>query len=140
MSNLTVIEIKISSIKKYLEHLGRYKQFSQEEIVSNPDRQAALERYLYLIVQATIDLGEAVIAFKKFRRPGTYTEVFYILDEAGFISKQLSEKLVNMAKFRNIVAHDYEAIDFAIVYNALQNRLEDIEEFIVATKQNLNLG
>jgi len=140
MSNLAIIETKISSIQKYLERLGRYKKFSQEEIISDPDRQAALERYLYLAVQATIDLGEAVIAFKGFRRPGTYTEVFYILDEAGFIPKQLSEKLVNMAKFRNIVAHDYEAIDFGIMYGALKNRLTDIEEFIAVTKQNLNLS
>lgn len=140
MSNLTVIEIKISNIQKYLGHLERYKQFSQQEIISDPDRQAALERYLYLAVQATIDLGEAIIAFKSFRRPGTYTEVFYILDEAGFVPKKLSEKLINMAKFRNVVAHDYEAVDFGIMYDALQNRLEDIKEFIMVAKQNLNLG
>lgn len=139
MSNLAVIETKISSIQKYLERLGRYKKLSQEEIISDPDRQAALERYLYLAVQATIDLGEAIIAFKSFRRPGTYAEVFYILDENIFIPKKLSEKLINMAKFRNIVAHDYEAIDFGIMYDALQNQLEDIEEFIAVAKQNLNL-
>jgi len=44
-----------------------------------------------------------------------------------------------MAKFRNVVAHDYEAVDFGIVYDALKNRLDDIEQFIRAVKQNLNL-
>lgn len=139
MSNITVIETKISHIKKYLKLLQRYKKFSQEDVVHNPDLKGALERYLYLATQATLDLGEAVIAFKEFRRPGTYTEVFYILDEEGFISKDLSEKLVNMTKFRNIIAHDYEKVDFGIVYDALQNRLVDIERFIVAVKEKLNL-
>ena len=139
MSNLTVIETKISHIQKYLRQLERYKQFSEQEIASDPDRKGALERYLYLATQATIDLGEAIIAFKNFRRPGTYTEVFYILTEADFISRELSEKLVNMAKFRNVVAHDYEAVDFAIVYDALKNRLNDIKEFTQTVKQNLNL-
>ncbi|MDP3697188.1 MAG: DUF86 domain-containing protein [Candidatus Taylorbacteria bacterium] len=139
MSNLTVIETKISHIQKYLKQLERYKQFSEREIASDPDRKGALERYLYLAAQATIDLGEAIIAFKNFRRPGTYTEIFYILTEADFIHRELSEKLVNMAKFRNVVAHDYEAVDFGIVYDALKNRLEDIEVFIRTVKQNLNL-
>jgi len=139
MSNLTVIETKISHIQKYLRQLERYKQFSEQEIVSDPDRKGALERYLYLAVQAAIDLGEVVIAFKNFRRPGTYTEIFYILAEADFISQELSEKLVSMAKFRNVVAHDYEAVDFGIVYDALNNRLGDVEEFIQKIRQSFNL-
>lgn len=139
MSNIAVIETKISHIQKYLKLLERYKKYSQKEIEGNPDLKGAVERYLYLATQATLDLGEAVIAFKEFRRPGTYTEVFYILDEEEFISKDLSEKLVNMTKFRNIIAHDYEKVDFGIVYDALRNRLGDIEEFIKAAKEKLNL-
>lgn len=139
MSNLTVIETKISQIQKYLKLLERYKKFSQQEIEQNPDLKGALERYLYLATQSALDLGEAVIAFKELRRPGTYTEVFYILYEEELISKDLSERLVNMTKFRNIIAHDYEKVDFGIVYDALKNRLVDIEKFIDATKEKLNL-
>lgn len=137
MSSLTVIETKISHIQKYLQLLERYKKFSQKDLEQNPDLRGAVERYLYLATQATLDLGEAAIAFSEFRRPGTYTEVFYILDETEFISKDLSERLVNMTKFRNIIAHDYEKLDFGIVYDALQNRLGDIEEFIKAVKEKL---
>jgi len=139
MSSLSVIEAKISHIQKYLKLLGRYKGFSQKEIQENPDLKGAVERYLYLAVQATLDLGEAVIAFKEFRRPGTYTDVFYILEEENFIPKTLSEKLVNMTKFRNVLAHDYEKVDFGIVYDALKNRLMDIEELIISVKEKLNL-
>ena len=139
MSNLNVIETKISNIQKYLKLLERYKKFPQKDLEQNPDLKGAVERYLYLATQATIDLGEAIIAFKEFRRPGTYTEVFYILDEGGFISKDLSERLVNMTRFRNIIAHDYEKVDFGILYDALQNRLVDIEEFLKAVEEKLNL-
>lgn len=139
MSSLTIIETKISHIQKYLELLERYKKFSQEQIEQNPDLKGAVERYLYLVTQAALDLGEAIIAFKELRRPGTYTEVFYILDEAELISNDLSEKLVNMTRFRNIIAHDYEKVDFGIVYDALKNRLKDIDELIKAVKEKLNL-
>ena len=139
MSNLSVIETKISHIQKYLKLLQRYKKFSKVDLEQNPDLKGALERYLYLATQAALDLGEAIIAFKEFRRPGTYTDVFYILEEETFISKDLSEKLVNMTRFRNIIAHDYEKVDFEIVYDALKNRLQDIEELTKAVKNKLNL-
>lgn len=138
MSNLSVIEAKISHIQKYLKLLERYQEFSQKEIEQNPDLRGAVERYLYLAVQATLDLGEAIIAFKGFRRPGTYTDVFYILEEEKFVSTDLSEKLVNMTKFRNVIAHDYEKVDFGIVYDALKSRLTDIEEFTKSVKEKLN--
>ncbi len=139
MSSLSVIEVKISHIQKYLKLLSRYKGFSQKEIEENPDLKGAVERYLYLAVQATLDLAEAIIAFKEFRRPGAYTDVFYILEEENFITKSLSEKLVNMTKFRNVLAHDYEKVDFGIVYDALKNRLMDIEELIRSAKNKLSL-
>ncbi len=139
MSSLNVIEAKISHIQKYLKLLSRYKGFSQKEIEENPDLKGAAERYLYLAVQATLDLGEAIISFKELRRPGTYTDVFYILEEENFISKDLTEKLVNMTKFRNVLAHDYEKVDFGIVYDALKNRLMDIKELVKSAQDKLNL-
>lgn len=139
MSSLSVVETKISNIQKYLKLLSRYKGFSQKEIQENPDLKGAVERYLYLAAQATLDLGETIIAFKEFRRPGTYTDVFYILEEENFIPKSLSEKLVNMTKFRNVIAHDYEKVNFGIVYDALKNRLVDIENLLISVKDKLSL-
>ena len=39
MTNLTVIENKISSIHKYLGILTRYKQYSQKELVNDIDKK-----------------------------------------------------------------------------------------------------
>ena len=52
------------------------------------------------------------------------------LNEEKIISNELTEKLVKMTGFRNAVAHDYEKLNYEIVYDVLQNRLKDIEEFI----------
>lgn len=130
MTYSSVIENKISSVKKYLKILERYKKYSKEEIVKDIDLRGAAERYLYLAAQATIDLAEAVISLKEFRKPTTMSENFYILEEEGIIEKELTENLVNMVGFRNIVAHDYEKINYDIMYNILVNRLRDIKEFL----------
>lgn len=130
MSSLAIIENKISAIKKYFKILARYKKYSQKEIEKNVDIKGALERYLYLAAQASIDLAEAVIAYKKFRKPATMGEAFYILNEEGALSNDLTEKMIKMTGFRNIIAHDYGKLNYDIVYDVLQNRLADIEKFI----------
>lgn len=130
MTNLAVVENKISAVKKYLKILERYKKYSQKEIEESLDIKGAVERYLYLAVQSTIDLAEAIISYKNFRKPATLSEAFYILNEEDIISLELTEKMVKMTGFRNIIAHDYEKVNYDIVYDILQNRLKDIEDFL----------
>lgn len=130
MTNLSVIENKISANRKYLKILKRYKVYSRQEIEENVDIRGAVERYLYLAAQAAIDLAEAVIAYKGFRKPTTMSEAFYILNEEEIVSGELTEKMVRMVGFRNIMAHDYEKVNYDIVYDVLQNRLTDVAEFI----------
>lgn len=130
MSNLTVIENKISSIQKYLKILERYKNYSREELENNIDIRGAAERYLYLVAQSAIDLAEAVISYKKFRKPGTLAESFDILKEEKIISEDLVEKMIGMVGFRNVVAHDYEKINYDLVHRILHRDIEDIGKFI----------
>jgi uncharacterized protein YutE (UPF0331/DUF86 family) len=130
MTNVSVIENRISAVKKYLKILERYKKFSRKKIEADIDLRGAVERYLYLAVQATIDLAGAVISLKKFRKPATMSENFLILEEEKIIDKKLCQQMVRMVGFRNIISHDYGEIDYDIVYDILHQRLKDIEEFI----------
>jgi len=139
MVDINVIIRKISSVRKYLKLLENYKKYSRQEIESDATLRGSAERYLYLACQAAIDLGEAVISFKNFRKPGTYSEIFYILGEEKVVSQEFEEKLANMAKFRNIVAHDYDNLDFGIIYKAIIEDINDLSEFANIIEKYLNL-
>lgn len=130
MTNIFVIENKISAVKKYLKILERYKKYNLAEIKANIDIQGALERYLQLVVQASLDLAESLIAQKNFRKPTTLSENFYILNEEHLIDGHLANELIKMAGFRNIIVHDYEEIDYEIVYDILHHKISDIIKFI----------
>jgi uncharacterized protein YutE (UPF0331/DUF86 family) len=101
--------------------------------------KGALERYLYLLCQSAIDLGEALIVFKGFYRPGSYSEVFQILKEKEIISPELSQKLVKMTGFRNLIIHDYQKFDFGIAYKVLMDGIDDIKDFESTVKKHMNL-
>jgi uncharacterized protein YutE (UPF0331/DUF86 family) len=140
VSNIEAIENKISSARKYSTILKRYKKFTKERIQSDTDIKGAVERYLYLEAQAVIDLAEAVIAHGDFRKPSTMSEAFYILNEEKIISGRLTQKMVRMVGFRNVLAHDYEDIDYDIVHNVLQKGLSDIEVFLKVIAKKLNIA
>ncbi len=134
MTNITVIENKISDARKYLKILERYKKYSKEKIMGDVDIKGALERYLYLAAQSTIDLADAIIAYKKFRKPTTLSDSFYILNEEKIINNELTEKMIKMTGFRNTITHDYGKLNYDIVYNTLINNLSDIDEFLKITE------
>ncbi len=130
MTGLDVIEKGISNIKKYLSILDSYKDISIEDLQNDLILRGAIERYLYLAVQATIDLAEAIISYKELRRPTTFSESFEILNEHNLISKEVRINMVKMARFRNLIAHDYGDINYNVVHDILINHLIDINLFL----------
>jgi len=139
MTNFSVIENRISLIKKYLKILKRYQKFSREQIEKDVDIRGMVERYLYLGIQASIDLGGAIISLKNFRKPTVLSENFYILEEEKIISKKLAEEMANLVGLRNILSHQYGKINYDIVYDVLQNKLGIMEEFINRIKRKLKI-
>ena len=102
MTNINVLENKISATQKYLRILNNYQKYSKEEILKNLDLIGATERYLYLAIQAAIDLADAFISYKNFRKPTSLKEGFEILQEEGIIQVELRDRLIKMTGFRNI--------------------------------------
>jgi len=137
MTNIAVIENKISAVQKYLNILERYKKYSIKELEDNLDLRGALERYLYLATQAAIDTAEAFISLRNFRKPTTLRESFEILREEKIIHEDLMQKMVQMVGFRNIIANDYETVDYKKVYDVLRNRLPDLTQFILKIEKSL---
>ncbi len=130
MTNTDILENKISAVKKYLKILEHYQSYSKNELEHDLNLRGALERYLYLAIQSTIDLAEGVIGFKSLRKPSTLAENFLILKEDGFISEALQSQMIKMTGFRNIITHDYADIDFNIAHEVLKQGLNDIKMFL----------
>jgi len=130
MSSQKIIENKISAVKKYLKITERYNKYSAKEIEQDVDIRGAVERYLYLAVQATIELAEATVAYKEYRKPTSMSEAFDILHEEEIIPLKLTEKMIAMTGFRNVIIHGYETVNYSVVYDIIHNGVRDIETFI----------
>lgn len=77
-----------------------------------------------------MDICNHIIAKEHIGVPESYSDCFKILGERNIISGELSEKLINMAKFRNLLVHLYWKVDDEKIYEILQSELDDFEDFI----------
>jgi uncharacterized protein YutE (UPF0331/DUF86 family) len=89
----------------------------------------ATERGLHLAVEACLDIGRRIIALKGFRYPTDNQDVFRVLGEEGIVPAELLPILLDIARFRNLMVHDYAQIDNARVYGILKKRLGDFDAF-----------
>lgn len=63
------------------------------------------------------------------RPPISYADTFRVLFENGVIDEELSGIMEKMAKFRNVVVHQYEQVDTEIVISILRKYLGDFDRF-----------
>jgi len=122
MTNISVLENKISEIRKNLHILKRYQAVDRKKIMAEIDLKGAMERYLYL--------ADAYISYRKFRKPTNMREIFEILKENEIIDSGLNKKLGDMTGFRNALIHGYDNLDYDEVFNVLYNELKDVKKFI----------
>jgi uncharacterized protein YutE (UPF0331/DUF86 family) len=139
MSSLEVIKNKIDTVKNYLKILRRLnKNFSTSGDTDIVIR-GTIGRYLYLVSQASIDLAEAVIVFKNFRKPTAKSDSFRILYEEKLIPEKLLNELASIVESCNAIADNEEEIDCNIFYEILQKRLKEFGQLIKVTAKKLEI-
>jgi uncharacterized protein YutE (UPF0331/DUF86 family) len=130
--NTTVVLRKISQIRQRLTRLKYKKDVSVARLRSDPDTQDIVLHNLQLAIQGCVDIGSHIIADEGWGIAGSFSEIFYILQEKKVLGPVLTDKMIAMVGFRNLLVHEYETIRFDLVYDILQTHLSDIEEFLLA--------
>jgi len=120
----------IGEIEKSLTILDDYRSLQKKELVTDLKALGSIKYYLMVAIEACIDISNHIIAKERYGVPKTYADCFSILQERKIISKQLANKLINMAKFRNLLVHLYWNVNDEKIYEILQSELEDFDEFI----------
>jgi len=120
---------KIAQMEMYLGQVKEYSKVSLPSYKSEWKTQRIVERTLQILVELCIDMANHIISDEKMRLPEAYADTFKGLMENGVIDKGLWSRMEKMAKFRNVVVHQYEKIDPAIVVSILRKNLNDFEKY-----------
>lgn len=123
MANEGVIRTYLRLLEEYMSDLRELQKVDFATYTASMVIRRATERTLQISIEVCLDIGKHIIAEDRYRFPVDNKDVFSVLVEQGIVSAALLPSLMEMARFRNLVVHDYGRIDDAIVYGILKRRL-----------------
>jgi uncharacterized protein YutE (UPF0331/DUF86 family) len=120
---------KLTQLDTYLSQIKEFSKISIVTYKSDWKMQRIIERTLQMLIELCIDIANHIISDEGMRLPSGYADTFTVLMEKKVINRNLFKTMDKMAKFRNIVVHQYEKIGPAIVVSILHNNLKDFENY-----------
>ncbi len=130
MIDRDLILTKSSFAKK---HLGRIREKSNTDLqtfLTDIDRQESILFNVQMAVQNCIDIAAHIISEEGFGVPGSTNEMFYMLQENGYLDIELTEKMVKAVGFRNLIVHEYGKIELSRVFEIVQKNIEDLNKYL----------
>jgi uncharacterized protein YutE (UPF0331/DUF86 family) len=89
-----------------------------------------IEHGLQLAIECVLDVGNQLIAGEHLGTPQSYREVIELLGQRGILPSDFVSAMRGMPGFRNILVHDYLAVDPGMVWDMLQAGPVQFREFI----------
>ncbi len=124
-----IIAEKLESLRRCVQRIEDKTPKDAGSLIQDIDLQDILIVNLTRAVQISVDIGSHIMSSANQPMPQTMGDVFTKLQELGAISLDISERLKKAVGFRNIAVHNYEAINWQIVYVICQSSLRDFRQF-----------
>lgn len=122
---------KFRDITDSIERLKAFKDVSSETFLSDRDQQDIASFRLIVATEAAIDLCLHVSAKRLGKVAEDYAACFQLLADHEVVDKALASRPARMARFRNLLVHQYWEIDYARLYEIITGRdLEDLQAFV----------
>ena len=108
-----------------------------EEIHHDVREERFVEHTLQIAIQSIIDVAAHIVSDGRLGEPKTNRELFSLLERYRWISSDLARPLGEMAGFRNLLVHGYDAVDLDIVEDIVRNHLGDLLQFVETVRARL---
>lgn len=124
------ILVKIDELDGYLDELEqiapaklKFKEYQEIE------KKRSCERLLQLSIEAVIDICKLFVSGMRLGLPAEENDLFDKMQNKKLLSKEMTVTLKEMKGFRNILVHEYAAVDDELVFKAIKTKLKDFRKF-----------
>jgi uncharacterized protein YutE (UPF0331/DUF86 family)/predicted nucleotidyltransferase len=111
---------------------------TREEFTSDFHIFGLAERYLQIAIEACLRICGLLVASLGLRRPEGYHELLSIVAAQRLIPQQLSYRLEVLTNLRDALVHDPGTLNRDLLYDHIQQRLEDFNAFADAVEEKQN--
>ncbi len=122
-----VVVRKLSRLSFYLKDLLPYRDVTFEQFMADHYK---VERLLELLLGTASDVVFHLLSMRGEAPPGSYRAAFLRCGEVGIVRDALARNLALGAGLRNILVHEYEEIDYQILYQSIGQMVDDFTSFI----------
>ena len=129
MVDKTLLLRKLAELEEYFVQIGEYSNISVDRYSKNWKTQRIVERTLQMMIEICVDIASHIVSDEGFRVPKSYADAFKVLHENNIIKKDLFDRMELMAKFRNLLVHQYDRIDSGIVVKILNTHLDNFSDY-----------
>lgn len=120
---------RIERIDETLKRLIQIKELSLDAFLNDWKSQDAALHNLQIAIEGCLDIGNHLLSSIGSKAPESYVHIVEILVSEKILPSDFAETAKNMAKFRNLIVHEYLHIDIEKVYSFLLS-IEDIRKFV----------
>ncbi len=124
-----ILLAKAEIIERALARVETTYAGHKDVLENNYDAQDVIVINLQRACEASIDMAMHLVRIKALGLPKTSAEAFTLLERVEIITPALADRLRKMVGFRNIVVHDYRALDWNILKSIVQHDLPSIRLF-----------
>lgn len=115
-----------------LRDLGK---FPREEFIADFHVYGLAERYLQSAIESCLHLCSVLVAALGLRKPEGYHELLSIIAAQKIIPQQLAYRLELLTNLRDSLVHEPGTLDHELLYEHVQQRLDDLEDFAIALEE-----
>lgn len=124
-----VVGRRLLVLSETVQHIERESPGDAQALAGNPVLRAAIERWIQVAIEACIDVAYHVIADRGWIPPDSARGAFAVLAAHGLLDVGLAARLGGAASLRNILVHEYVAIDLDKLSDAIRRDLGDLKVF-----------
>ena len=130
---------KASSVKRHLNRIKEKRDIDLQTFLKDLDRQESILFNLQMAIQNCIDIAAHIISEEGVGVPGSTNEMFYLLEDNGYISVDITEKMVKAVGFRNFIVHEYGKVELKQVFEVAKKEIQDLEKYLLSIFSKLGL-
>ncbi len=133
--NVEMVREWAREIRESLDKIRAYAAQPDADFFADERNLYTVMHLLLICIEAVAGVCNHLLAKTARRSPASYGECFEGLREAGIIDDTLAGRLIQMARFRNILVHRYWQVQPERVLRYARENLGDFEAFLRSVGQ-----
>ena len=138
MIDVELVTRKLLLIARDIEPLGAIAAKELATYLLNPLDEIVVERYLERMIGRMFDINYHILTEAGHAPPADFYGSFTALADLNILDREFAVRIAGCAGLRNRIVHEYNDLDSAKVYEALQMAMHDIPVYLTRVRDYMS--